>query len=131
MHHNKNYSSPDEENIRFTNYLNNLRLADERNEIEGSLIHGETIFSDLSEVEFAETWLTSRAKLQPTVTLPKVVLNDKNKAFTENILKYHQDIKLFSPINPSQLVDWSTGSSIYVTSVKNQVVMIFLLLGLG
>eukprot|EP01033_Poteriospumella_lacustris_P019012 gene19012-13718_t len=60
----KKYVTVDEEVHRFQVFLENLRMADRRNEMEtrlgGSAVHGVTMFSDLSQAEF-ESWFLSSA----------------------------------------------------------------------
>ena len=52
--HGRNYSTMDEEVSRFQNFVNNLKLIDERNAKEhGSAVHGINIFADWSHEEFA------------------------------------------------------------------------------
>jgi hypothetical protein len=59
----KNYQTMEEENHRFNNFLESLRLADLRNEFEskngGTAIHGVTFFSDMSQSEFESRYLTA------------------------------------------------------------------------
>jgi C1A family cysteine protease len=61
--YNRNYSTMDEESRRFTHFIANLKIADERNEAEraegGTAIHGITKFSDLSADEFRNKMLGS------------------------------------------------------------------------
>ncbi len=61
--HGKAYETMDEENFRFAHFVTNLRMIDERNNMEakvgGSAIHGVTKFSDLSQAEFESRYLLS------------------------------------------------------------------------
>jgi len=62
----KSYSTMDEENSRFGNFVNNLKLADGRNRDEqsshGQAVHGITKFFDLSQAEFEAHFLTADPK---------------------------------------------------------------------
>jgi C1A family cysteine protease len=99
--YNKNYSSMDEENHRFNTFLNNLKVADERNAAEraagGSAVHGITHFSDLSQAEFESRYLLSD---------PKMKLGEAKLDATERTVD-----------TLASLVDW-TGK--LTTPVKNQ-----------
>jgi len=68
----KTYSTMEEENTRYTNFVNNLKSADERNLLEkqagGSAVHGITKFSDLSQDEFAKRFLTSKPSMKSNNT---------------------------------------------------------------
>lgn len=92
----------EEENHRFNNFIESLRLADLRNEIEqkngGSAIHGVTFFSDMSQSEFESRFLT--ATPSSTETKEKKASDFKGQA----------DASI-------GLVDW-TGK--YTTPVKDQ-----------
>jgi hypothetical protein len=59
--YNRKYSSVDEESVKFSNFLEFLKLADERNIAEkqagGTAIHGVTKFADLTQDEFERTYL--------------------------------------------------------------------------
>ena len=97
--HNKNYASMDEEVKRFNFFLENLKIADLRNEAEakngGSAVHGITKFSDLSQSEFQSQYL----KADPTLK------SKDTKA-----------IKL-DTAPTATVVDWS---GVYTTPVKDQ-----------
>mmetsp|Transcript_19359 Transcript_19359/g.17577 ORF Transcript_19359/g.17577 Transcript_19359/m.17577 type:complete len:328 (+) Transcript_19359:53-1036(+) len=62
----KSYETMEEESRRFNHFLENLKIADLRNEAEiragGSAVHGITKFSDLSQSEFESRYL----KADPT-----------------------------------------------------------------
>jgi len=66
--HNRNYDTMEEEVERFGHFLNNLKLADERNrkerEMNGTATHGITRFSDMSQEEFVQKFLAS--KIEPS-----------------------------------------------------------------
>jgi C1A family cysteine protease len=97
----RSYESMDEETHRFHIFIENLKLADHRNELEqrhgGSAVHGITRFSDLSQVEFESRHLSAD---------PSMKSGSKN---------------IWTPdraVDPSLgLVDWSEK---YSTPVKNQ-----------
>jgi len=61
--YNKNYDTMDLEARRFNIFLENLKLADQRNSEElkagGSAVHGITKFTDLTQAEFESSFLTS------------------------------------------------------------------------
>lgn len=96
----KSYSTMDEESRRFALFLENLKLADLRNESErkagGSATHGVTKFSDLSQAEFEAHFLTADVSKKVKGSLGKV------------------DAKVDTT---SGLVDWS---GVYTTPVKDQ-----------
>jgi len=100
---NKNYESMDEENLRFSNFLQMLKLIDERNEMErhtnGSAVHGLTRFSDMSQEEFESKFLNA----------------DVTQKAPNSERTFHEDASM--PDSSSGLVDW-TGK--YTTPVKNQ-----------
>jgi len=64
--HNRNYDTMEEEVERFGHFLNNLKLADERNrkekEMNGTATHGITRFSDMSQEEFVQKFLASKVE---------------------------------------------------------------------
>ncbi|RYG63300.1 hypothetical protein EON64_16210 [archaeon] len=98
----KKYDTMTEESTRFGHFLENLKQADRRNELEqrngGSAVHGITILSDLSQVEFESRFLTAD-------------LSKKEKA--------NSVFRVARPVDTTAgLVDW-TGT--YTTPVKNQV----------
>lgn len=99
MEHMKKYPSADEEKVRFSNFIENLKVADLRNEAEirngGSAVHGITQFSDLSNAEFASKYLRSDVSKKS---------NDAPVA------------KITATVT-ADLVDWS---GVYTTPVKNQ-----------
>jgi len=99
VEHRKSYSSSDEEVKRFNFFLDNLKVADLRNEAEskngGSAVHGITKFSDLSQDEFASRYLKS--EVSKAANVPVAVIT---RAPTADVL-----------------VDWS---GVYTTPVKDQ-----------
>lgn len=64
----RNYATMDEETSRFANFIHNVKVADERNEIElkngGNAVHGITKMSDLSEDEFRARFLGSDVRMK-------------------------------------------------------------------
>ena len=106
MEYNRKYSTAEVEAQKFANFLENLKLADTRNENErkagGTAIHGITKFSDLSQAEFSKFYLGS----DPNMKGPKTnVMSD-----------------LPPPKANAALVDWT---GIYTTAVKDQVSFFF------
>lgn len=101
--HSKSYSTMSEEQSRFQKFVENLSLIDRRNAEErtagGSAVHGITQFSDLSQSEFADIFLTLDVSKMPEVSNATLVT----------------DVKPYT--GPAGLVDWT---SKYVTAVKNQ-----------
>jgi len=94
----KNYLA-DEEPIKFANFVNNLKLIDERNQEEtGSAVHGITKFSDMSQEEFRSKFLRRSA------------FSNANSAAT-TVVDY------IAPVNATGLVDWS---GVLTTPVKDQ-----------
>jgi C1A family cysteine protease len=61
--HGRKYDTMDEETSRFEKFLENLKVADSRNDAErksgGTAVHGITKFSDMSQTEFESNLLTS------------------------------------------------------------------------
>ena len=59
----KTYASIEEETLRFNIFVDNLQIVDERNareiELGGNAVHGLTMFSDLSQNEFRDMYLTA------------------------------------------------------------------------
>lgn len=97
--HQKTYISRAEESLRFDVFVNNLRLIEERNDLErlsgGSAVHGITQFADLSPTEFENIFLNY---------IPSSEEDDVET--------------IFMHVNASAgLVDW-TGK--YTTAIKNQ-----------
>ncbi len=96
----RSYSTMSEETSRFSNFVTNLKLIDERNDAEikngGSAIHGITKFSDLSVDEFKARYLTADASQK---------LGD---AIVAEVPPY---------TGTASLVDWSGK---YTTPVKDQ-----------
>ena len=68
--HGKTYASSSEEASRFAVFTENMKIVDERNAAEkamgGSATHGITKFSDLTQDEFSERFLTSVPPETPT-----------------------------------------------------------------
>lgn len=97
----REYSTMDEENNRFQNFVQNLKNVDARNREEsaaqGNAVHGITKFSDLSQAEFESRFLTS----DPTYQTADRVFDT-----TERVVD-----------TTAGLVDW-TGK--YTTPVKDQ-----------
>jgi hypothetical protein len=101
--HGRNYATMDEETQRFGFFLENLKVADLRNDQErkngGTALHGVTKFSDLSQAEFQAGFLTA-----------DVTMKGKRSDTGMTGLK--------PPRAEAGLVDWS---GIYTTPVKDQV----------
>ena len=103
----KKYDTMEEENHRFNNFLESLRLADMRNKVErksgGSAMHGVTFFSDLSQAEFESRYLTAES-------VPRDIKEQKASTVNGQV-----DTAI-------GLVDW-TGK--YTSPVKDQVMKLF------
>jgi C1A family cysteine protease len=101
--HGRNYATMDEETQRFGFFLENLKVADLRNDQErkngGTALHGVTKFSDLSQAEFQAGFLTA-----------DVTMKGKRSDAGMTGLK--------PPRAEAGLVDWS---GVYTTPVKDQV----------
>jgi C1A family cysteine protease len=99
--HKRSYATMEEENHRFQIFLENLKMADLRNEQEmkegGSAIHGITIFSDMSQSEFESKMLTADITMRSASAL---------KDSTQREVKVD-----------AGLVDWS---GVLTTPVKDQ-----------
>lgn len=94
----KPYAAPDEENVRFKVFVENLKRIDERNAIEtGSATFGITWFSDLTKEEFESSFL-----MPP---LP-------DKPLMSNTLTH---VPAYN--GTAELVDWT---DIYTTPVRDQ-----------
>ena len=61
--YNKQYATMEEEFTRFSNFVVNLKVADERN-MQDTAVHGITKFSDLSQEEFASRYLKSNVAMR-------------------------------------------------------------------
>ncbi|RYG65161.1 hypothetical protein EON64_12505 [archaeon] len=100
----KNYQTMDEETKRFGHFLENLKQADRRNELElrngGTAVHGITILSDLSQVEFEAGFLTA----------------DVNMKTDENREYWTMDKALEGTLGTTK--DWVTAGK--TTAVKDQ-----------
>jgi len=98
--HSRNYATMDEESQRFAIFLENMKVADLRNEAElknkGSAIHGITRFSDLSQAEFESRYLTADITLRSKDTVR---------------------VELEKPDTTAALKDWS---GVLTTPVKDQ-----------
>lgn len=70
--HGVEYSTMDEEVVRFENFVSNLKLIDERNAAErkvgGSAVHGITRFADLTHTEFSRKYLGYDASVKSNAT---------------------------------------------------------------
>jgi len=97
----KRYHTMEEETQRFAHFLENIRMADRRNEMEaregGSATHGVTIFSDLSQAEFESRFLTADPQMRSA-----------NRQVATNVGEADTTMSL---------VDWSGK---YTTPVKDQ-----------
>lgn len=104
--HFKNYDTMEEESRRFGHFLENLKQADRRNELErragGSAVHGITRFSDLSQAEFESRFLTADVSQANSARKVEGVQRTVDTA--------------------AGLVDWT---GVYTTPVKNQVSTLF------
>lgn len=99
VEYNRVYSSTAEDATRFSIFVENMKIADERNAAEaaggGSAVHGITKFSDMSQEEFASRYLLS--------------VPEESQAPVE------YTAELASGVSASQ--DWT---GVYTTAVKNQ-----------
>ena len=103
--YNRKYSTMDEETERFGHFLEFLKTADLRNEMErrvgGTAIHGITKFADMSQSEFTSKILTADISKKSPI--------DQRENLMTN---------LKAPDADAALVDWT---GIYTTPIKNQV----------
>jgi len=101
----KVYKSKSEEEEKFSNFKNFLKLVDKRNEKEskkdGTATHGVTIFADLSEDEF-KTYLGFK---------------DSDESRKRRILKSSKKVKVPKYTGDEDSVNWA---GVYTTSVKDQ-----------
>jgi len=93
----RSYSTMDEETSRFQIFVQNLKLADQRNAQDRNGVHGITKFFDMSQAEFESHFLTAD---------PKMKTNEATLDTTERTVDM-----------TAGLVDW-TGK--YTTAVKDQ-----------
>jgi hypothetical protein len=104
--YNRNFPTMEEESMRFAYFLENLKIADLRNEKErkagGTAIHGITKFAHLSQSEFAQTFLKADVSKKTPISQ------------RENVVS-----SVPAPTSPAALVDWT---GIYTTPVKDQVI---------
>lgn len=102
---NKHYASADEIQIRFQNFVQNLKVADERNQAErknnGTAVHGINRLMDLSQQEFRDNYLGSGRS-------PR----EEDKSGLKSVRT------TVPPSGSSSSVDWS---GVYTTPVKDQV----------
>ena len=100
--HNKAYDTMDLESRKFSIFLENIKMADLRNEAEikngGSAVHGITKLSDLSQSEFSAHYLTADASM---------------KSGKAQVMKISGEVDM-----AAGLVDWSGKLT---TPVKDQV----------
>ena len=100
------YVSDFEKNNRFENFLNNLRAIDRNNAANiangGEAVHGITLFSDMSDDEFATKYLTAK---MPTAL-------KKTKKLVKKV-KTYPPRKADMPVS----ADWT---GIYTTPVNSQ-----------
>jgi len=102
----KQYSSPAIADSRFKNFVNNLKLADRRNEeavaAGGEPVHGITKFADQDEKEFREYFLGARSDMKNPAnsTVERIVAPAENKA-----------------VKDGEYVNWA---GVLTTPVKNQ-----------
>jgi hypothetical protein len=102
--HGRNYATMEEETQRFGFFMENMKVADLRNEKEakngGTAIHGVTRFSDLSQAEFESRYLTADVRMKE---------KSADTGFTGK-----------KPLETTAtVVDWT---GIYTTPVKDQVI---------
>lgn len=99
--HGRSYESMDEETHRFHLFLENVKLADHRNDMErkhgGNAVFGITKFSDLSQAEFESRFLTADPSLKTSI---------------KNVVSIERPVD-----TTAGLVDWS---GVYTTPVKDQ-----------
>jgi len=101
--HGKIYDSQEEEGKRFQIFVKNMRVAEERNAAEkaagGSAVHGITRFSDLTQEEFSNFFLTSDVSL-------KTPHEERDNVIAE-----------LPAYSEGDEVDWT---GVFTTPVKNQ-----------
>ena len=94
----KSYT-PAEEAVKLSTFLENLKLADARNQAEkmvgGSAIHGITQFSDLTSTEFRETYL--KLKKPDGITHRKAHKTVSQQANVQALVDWTGSIHTFYP----------------------------------
>ena len=97
---NRIYLTEDEETLRFGIFLDNLKIVDQRNTgellIGGSAVHGITRFSDITQLEFEEKFLSAYKVLETGGTVKAEVAPYAGE---------------------ESLVDWT---GLYTTPIKDQ-----------
>lgn len=104
----KSYKDSSEDDQKYNVFLNNLARIDDLNLAAGSMVHGVTQFSDITNAEFQAKYLTPRATFQAQAA------NLRSNAI-ENAQdnEKHGNVKL-EAVN----VDWSAAGR--TTAIKNQ-----------
>jgi len=103
----KSYKDANEESQRYQIFAGNLAVIDERNRLEGAMVHGITKFSDISGDEFAATYLTRKSVFQATA-------NELKSISKPSLLRSgNNEVKL-----EATNVDWTTQGR--TTPIKNQ-----------
>lgn len=99
----KAYKDTTEESSRYSIFVSNLQLADDRNLLESATIHGVTKFSDLTEAEFKDKYLSTFPK-RSAYSMEEIAMRDANE-------------KSVSSFRMAAVVDWT---DTLTTPVKNQ-----------
>jgi len=114
--HAKLYTSIEEEEHRYKIFKSNLDLAEQRNQLEkkngGNAIHGVTKFSDMTTEEFKKTILRYPGEDIHTSG------SDEQKSQPRDA---SMDVE--SIATPDYYSDWTKGSNVYVTPIKNQGIL--------
>jgi len=101
----KSYKDSTEESKRYTIFTANLVAIDERNRLEGAMVHGITKFTDLSSEEFSAMYLTRSQTFKATA--------DELRSIAQPAPEQSK-LKLEADTN----VDWSALGR--TTAIKNQ-----------
>ena len=89
------------------------------------MVHGETIFSDMSATEFNAMLNSHPVQSRFSEATPhrdiKPFFQSNNAVESLEPRYSEKSVRLESPVDASRTVDWSTGSKIYVSAVKDQI----------
>lgn len=72
----KSYKDSTEENAKYQVFVGNLELIDQRNLLEGKMVHDVTRFSDLTQEEFEARYLTRQSSFQASAAELSEIAHD-------------------------------------------------------
>lgn len=110
--HGKKYDNANDDDARFGVFVENMIEVDQRNSLEQASIHGITKFSDMTDAEFQAKYLGLNSN--------KKSKDKKGKSLAEMSDFVIESTMDLPPVRLAALVDWSSGSRILTTPVKDQ-----------